>query len=95
MTLIDRLASAEMNPRSAQGFDSAYALELLAWDLFSGLSLLFAAPVFRGGKLEDAVRTGLYVGGTLCIAGILGVESSFGAPERPQRAEALAGPEAR
>jgi hypothetical protein len=50
----------------------AYALELLGWDLFLGLSLLFAAPVFRGGKLEDAVRTGLYVGGTLCIAGILG-----------------------
>ena len=51
---------------------AAYALELLAWDLFLGLSLLFAAPVFKGGKLEDAVRTGLNVGGTLCIAGILG-----------------------
>jgi hypothetical protein len=49
-----------------------YALELLAWDLFLGLSLLFAAPVFRGGKLEDAIRTGLYVGGTLCLVGILG-----------------------
>ena len=54
---------------------TAYALELLAWDLFLGLSLLFAAPVFKGGKLEDAVRTGLYVGGTLCIAGILGPAS--------------------
>jgi hypothetical protein len=51
---------------------TAYALELLAWDLFLGLSLLFAAPVFKGGNLEDAVRTGLYVGGTLCLAGILG-----------------------
>jgi hypothetical protein len=51
---------------------TAYALELLACDMFLGLSLLFAAPVFRGGKLEDAVRTGLYVGGTLCITGILG-----------------------
>jgi hypothetical protein len=45
---------------------------LLAWDLFLGLSLLFAAPVFQGGKLEDAVRIGLYVGGALCITGILG-----------------------
>jgi hypothetical protein len=51
---------------------TAYALELLAWDLFLGLSLLFAAPVFKGGTLEDAVRTGLYVGGALCITGILG-----------------------
>ena len=54
---------------------TAYALELLAWDLFLGLSLLFAAPVFKRGKLEDAVRTGLYVAGTLCIAGILGPAS--------------------
>ena len=53
---------------------TAYALELLGWDLFLGLSLLFAAPAFKGGKLEDAVRTGFYVGGTLC-AGILGPAS--------------------
>ena len=32
----------------------AYALELLAWDVFLGLSLLFAAPVFTAGKLEGA-----------------------------------------
>ena len=51
---------------------TAYALELLAWDLFLGLSLLFAAPVFKGGNLEAAVRTGLFVGGSLCLAGILG-----------------------
>ncbi len=51
---------------------TAYALELLGWDLFLGLSLLFAAPVFRGSKLAHAVRTGLSVGGTLCLVGILG-----------------------
>jgi hypothetical protein len=51
---------------------TAYALELVGWDMFFGLSLLFAAPVFRGGKLENAIRNGLFVGGTLCLAGILG-----------------------
>src|SRR5687768_6333012 len=34
----------------------AYAVELLAWNLFLGLSLLFTAPVFRGGGLEGGVR---------------------------------------
>jgi hypothetical protein len=51
---------------------TAYALELLAWDLLLGLSLLFAAPVFTAGKLERAVRVGLYLAGALCIVGILG-----------------------
>jgi hypothetical protein len=51
---------------------TAYALELLGWDMFLGLSLLFTAPIFKGRKLERAVRTGLYVGGTLCLIGILG-----------------------
>jgi hypothetical protein len=54
---------------------TAYALELLAWDLFLGLSLLFAAPVFTAGKLEGAVRAGLYVAGTLCLIGVLGPAS--------------------
>lgn len=54
---------------------TAYAIELLAWDVFLGLSLLFAAPVFTAGKLEDAVRGGLYVAGTLCLVGVLGPAS--------------------
>jgi hypothetical protein len=54
---------------------TAYALELLAWDLFLGLSLLFAAPVFTAGKLESAVRVGLYIAGTLCLVGVLGPTS--------------------
>ena len=53
----------------------AYALELLGWDVFLGLSLLFAAPVFTAGKLEGAVRAGLCVAGTLCMVGVLGPTS--------------------
>jgi hypothetical protein len=34
----------------------ALALDFLAWDLFLGLALLLAAPVFRGGQLSAAVR---------------------------------------
>lgn len=50
----------------------AYAVELLAWNLFLGLSLLFAAQVFEGGGLERGVRRGLLISGSLCIAGVLG-----------------------
>jgi len=49
-----------------------YAVELLAWDVFLGLSLLFAAPVFQGERLERKIRTGLIVVGALCLIGVLG-----------------------
>jgi hypothetical protein len=49
-----------------------YAVELLAWNLFLGLSLLFAAPVFDAGGAERGVRRGLLICGVLCVAGIIG-----------------------
>jgi len=49
-----------------------YAVELLAWNLFLGLALLFAAPVFDGGGPERGVRGGLLISGVLCVAGIVG-----------------------
>jgi hypothetical protein len=49
-----------------------YAIELLAWHLFLGLSLLFAASAFRGRGAQAAVRIGLRVSGSLCIIGLVG-----------------------
>lgn len=49
-----------------------YAAELLAWDVFLGLSLLFAALTFRGPGLERAVRRGLLACSALCLAGTIG-----------------------
>jgi hypothetical protein len=49
-----------------------YAAELFAWNLFLGLALLFAAPVFDGGGPEPRVRAGLLISGGLCVAGIVG-----------------------
>lgn len=51
---------------------AAYAVELLAWNLFLGLSLLFAAPVFEGGGLARRIRRAFLVSGALCLAGIVG-----------------------
>jgi hypothetical protein len=51
----------------------AYALDILAWDWFFALSMLFAAPVFRGGRLEITVRILMIVSGVLSLVGLLGV----------------------
>lgn len=51
---------------------AVYAVELLAWNLFLGLALLFAAPVFAGVGRERNVRRGMVVTGLLCIAGVVG-----------------------
>ena len=51
-----------------------YALDILAWDWFFALSILFAVPVFRGGsRLERWVRILLLVSGLLSLAGLIGV----------------------
>jgi len=50
-------------------------LDLLAWDFFLGLSMLFAAPVFKGDGLPKRVRVSMIVTGTLCLAGTLGPAS--------------------
>ena len=51
----------------------AYALDILAWDFFFALSVLFAALVFRQGRLEAAVRILLLVSGVLSLLGLIGV----------------------
>ncbi len=51
----------------------AYALDVLAWDVFFALSVLFAAPVFRGGRLATSIRVLLVVSGALALGGLSGV----------------------
>ena len=50
----------------------ALALDLLSWDFFLGLSLLFAAPVFRGDRFQDWLCRMMFSGGLLCLGGTLG-----------------------
>src|SRR5215207_2427595 len=49
-----------------------YALDILAWDVFFPLSMLFAAPVFRGSRLAAWIRV-LIASGVLLLAGLSGV----------------------
>ncbi|RXA20576.1 hypothetical protein EQO05_05525 [Methanosarcina sp. MSH10X1] len=50
-----------------------YTLDILAWDFFFALSMLFAAPVFKIGRLEKIVRILMILSGVLSLAGLIGV----------------------
>lgn len=50
-----------------------YTLDILAWDWFFPISMLFCAPVFRFGRLENAVRNLMLVTGILSLLGLVGV----------------------
>jgi hypothetical protein len=50
-----------------------YALDILAWDVFFALSILFAAPVFRGSRLAAWIRVLTVASGVLSFAGLSGV----------------------
>ena len=52
-----------------------FAAEMLGWDFFFGFALLFAAPVFKGDKLQNAIRISLVLGGALCLIGFSGPAS--------------------
>ena len=50
-----------------------YALDILAWDVFFALSVLFAAPVFSGNRLARCIRMLMIASGVLALAGLSGV----------------------
>lgn len=50
-----------------------YSLDILGWDFFFALSMLFAAPVFGGSRLAVSIRMLMIVSGVLALAGLVGV----------------------
>jgi hypothetical protein len=50
-----------------------YALDILAWDVFFPVSMLFAAPVFSGSRLNLWIRRLMIASGALALAGLSGV----------------------
>jgi len=51
----------------------AYSLDILAWDWFFALAMLFASPVFRNGRLERSVRILMVLTGVLSLVGLIGL----------------------
>jgi hypothetical protein len=54
-----------------------YAAELLAWDVFLGLSLLFAAPSLQGSRLRRVARTTMTACGAMCLIGVIGPATGY------------------
>jgi hypothetical protein len=51
----------------------AYALDILGWDIFFALSMLFAAPVFGGSRLAGWIRGLMTASGVVALVGLSGV----------------------
>jgi hypothetical protein len=51
----------------------AYTADILAWDWFFALSILFAVPVFKGDGLKRVLRYLMIASGVLSLVGLLGV----------------------
>lgn len=69
---VELTALRQLGPAGLVWPSPLYAVELLAWDVFLGLSLIFAASAFRGDRLRDIVRRLMHVSGTMCICGVVG-----------------------
>jgi len=50
-----------------------YSLDILGWDFFFALSMLFAAPAFNGSRLAVWVRGTMIASGMLALTGLFGV----------------------
>lgn len=50
-----------------------YILDILAWDWFFALSMLFAAPVFQNDPKEKLIRSLMLISGVLSLIGLAGV----------------------
>jgi hypothetical protein len=78
--VVQLVVARRIDPDSVPGFARLfefawpsmwYAVDVVAWDLLLGLSLLFAAFVFTGRRYR-AVRWGLLASAALCLVGLVG-----------------------
>ncbi len=69
---VELTAGRQLGSRGLVWPSAPYAAELLAWDVFLGLALVFVAASLRRGGREGRARQGLLVCGSLCLAGAVG-----------------------
>jgi hypothetical protein len=74
---VARHINATAFPGFARIFDfewpsTFYAIDIVAWDVFFGLSLLFAVPAFAHRADATLVRRGLVSSGSMCLIGLIG-----------------------
>lgn len=54
----------------------AYTLDILAWDFFFALSILFAAPIFLGADKGRVIGILMLLSGLLSLAGLAGIPTA-------------------
>jgi hypothetical protein len=78
--LVQLVVVRRIDPNAIQGFQYLfnwhwpsvlYGVDIVAWDIFFGLALLFAAPVFHASG-HVAVRNGMLIAGAMSVLGIIG-----------------------
>jgi hypothetical protein len=69
---VDLTALRQLGTSGIQWPSVLYAVELLAWDVFLGLSLIFAAPTVQGKGLRGFLRGTLFLAGGLSLLGTIG-----------------------
>ncbi|MBK7888639.1 MAG: hypothetical protein IPJ86_15560 [Bacteroidetes bacterium] len=65
-------AGRQMNFTTLDWPSTLYSVELLAWDVFLGLALVFAAPAVTGRGHSARARWALFATGVLCLLGAIG-----------------------
>ena len=74
MRTVKETSTNQLNKKGiTQQCPVAYTLDILAWDWFFAISMLFAAPVFGVGRLEQTVRMLMIFSGVLSLTGLIGV----------------------
>jgi hypothetical protein len=77
---VELTVARHINPASFPGYyrifdfkwpSLLYAVDIVAWDVYFGLALLFAVPAFRRDS-EPGARAGLLACGSLCLIGLVG-----------------------
>jgi len=78
---VELTVARHINPATFPGYafifdfkwpSTFYAIDIVAWDVFFGLSLLFAAPAFAHRSDTTLIRRGLIASGSLCLIGLIG-----------------------
>ena len=78
---VELTVARHINPAAIPGYarifdfewpSTFYAIDIVAWDVFFGLALLFAVPAFAHRGDAGLTRRGFIASGSLCLIGLIG-----------------------
>jgi hypothetical protein len=70
--VVELTAGRQLGSRGLVWPSTTYAIELLAWDVFLGVALMFTAAALDPARTSSRLRRLVQLTGVLCLAGIAG-----------------------